>query len=269
MEMKTLEDAIKHNPHLAEYLDALKKNKKDLPLYVTQLQREMAVEKTPNVLYPVGNPVFVHIHAEIGKDIEYTVVEPGLKHGEIDKYNLVVEKILEKGLKRASVSKDALRQTLLSLFDETVKVGGSEKRILGTYTIPVTEEEYDKFRYLIVRDIMDAGTVQATMLDPYLEDIHCVCLNPVSIVHRIFGSITTNIQFDSKKSLDNWLRTMSERIGRPIGDANPIAGGTLPGGSRIAIAYSDDISKRGSSFTIRKFSENPLSITQLINWGGP
>ncbi len=268
MEMDEFEDAKKRNPHLSKYIDEFQKSKSSVPLFITQIPREMAVEKTPNIIYPVGDPIFVHIYGEPGKEIEYIVIEPCLKKDEVSKYNLVVEKVLEKGLRKsAQVSKEKLKQSLLSLFDETVKVGAVEKKSLGYHAIPVTKEEYDKFSYLIVRDIMDSGTVESTMRDPYLEDVHCVGLNRVSLVHKIFGSIKTNIQFDSKQLLDNWLRTMSERIGRPIGDATPIAGGTLPSGSRIAIAYSDDVSRRGSSFTVRKFSKTPLSITQLIKWG--
>ncbi len=269
MEMdETLDDAKKRNPHLSEYLAEFQKNKKSVPLFITQLSREMALDKTPNVIYPVGDPIFIHIYAEMGKDIEYFVIEPRLKHNEINKYNLIVEKVLEKGLKhKAPVSKEKLKEALLSLFDETVKTGTIEKQLFAPLAIPVTKEEYNKFSYLLARDIIDAGPVEATMRDPYLEDIHCIGLNPVSLVHKIFGNLNANIRFDSKQSLDNWLRTMSERIGRPIGDANPIAGGTLPSGSRIAIAYSDDISRRGSSFTIRKFTKTPLSITQLIKFG--
>ncbi|NPE30005.1 type II/IV secretion system ATPase subunit, partial [Methanococcoides sp. SA1] len=50
-------------------------------------------------------------------------------------------------------------------------------------------------------------------------------------------------------------------------DAKPIADGALPDGSRINIIYSLDVSKRGSSFTMRKFSEVPVSIIELIMWG--
>ena len=41
----------------------------------------------------------------------------------------------------------------------------------------------------------------------------------------------------------------------------------LPDGSRINIVYGNDVSKKGSNFTIRKFSEDPLSILDLIRSG--
>lgn len=269
MEMNDVfDEAIKRNPHLLEYINEFQKTKNSKPLFISQIPREMALEKTPNIIYPVGDPIFIHIYGEAGKEIQYIVIEPRLNKNEIDKYNLIVEKVLEKGLKSvAPVSKENLKKALQSLFENAVTVSAPEKKLFTPPPIQVTREEYDKFRYLIVRDIIDSGPVEAATRDPYLEDIHCIGLNPVSLVHKIFGPIKTNIRFDSKQSLDNWLRTMSERIGRPIGDANPIAGGTLPSGSRIAIAYSDDISRRGSSFTIRKFTSTPLSITQLIKWG--
>ncbi len=263
-----LDEARQRNPHLSEYINNFQKNKNSTPVFITEIPREMALEKTPNIIYPVGDPIFIHIYGEPGKEIEYNAIEPRLKTEEIPKYDLIVDNVLEKGLKRVThVPREKLKEALLSLLNETVKVGAVEKRLFAPPVISVTKEEYDIFSYLIVRDIIDSGTVESLLCDPYLEDIHCVGLNPVSLVHKIFGNIKTNIQFDSKQSLDNWIRTMSERIGRPIGDANPIAGGTLPSGSRLALAYSDDISRRGSSFTIRKFTKTPLSITQLIKWG--
>ena len=262
-----LEEARKRNKHLSEYLDELQKTNKTVPVFMPQLSRELALEKTPNLIYPVGDPIFIHICTEPGMDIQYIVIEPRLKPDEINKFNLIVEKVLEKGLKKnIQVSKENLKKTLSSLLDEVLLVEGGKKPKWSS-PIAVTREEYDKFGYLLIMDIIDSGPVEATQRDPYLEDIHCVGLNPVSVVHKIFGNIGTNIRFDSKQSIDNWLRTMGERIGRPIGDANPIAGGTLPSGSRIAIAYSDDVSRRGSSFTIRKFTKTPMSITQLIKFG--
>jgi archaeal flagellar protein FlaI len=41
----------------------------------------------------------------------------------------------------------------------------------------------------------------------------------------------------------------------------------LPDGSRINIIYGIDVSKRGSNFTIRKFSPVPLSIIELVEGG--
>jgi flagellar protein FlaI len=59
---------------------------------------------------------------------------------------------------------------------------------------------------------------------------------------------------------------MSERMGRPASISRPIIDGALPDGSRINIIYADDVSVNGPTFTIRKFSAEPLSAAQLSGW---
>jgi len=52
-----------------------------------------------------------------------------------------------------------------------------------------------------------------------------------------------------------------------VSASKPIVDGVLPDGSRINMIYSNEISARGSSFTIRKFAPEPISPIQLIKWG--
>ena len=85
--------------------------------------------------------------------------------------------------------------------------------------------------------------------------------------HKVFEMVTSNIRFRKRDILSRYLRSMSERIGRPVSDNNPIIDGALLDGSRINIIFSDDVSMLGPSFTIRKFAEETISITQLIQWG--
>ena len=85
--------------------------------------------------------------------------------------------------------------------------------------------------------------------------------------HKIFESLKAPVKFESKKDLDDLIIKLSEKIGKTISYRNPIMDGTLPDGLRINIVYGEDISKNGSNFTIRKFSETPLSVLQLIEFG--
>ena len=77
----------------------------------------------------------------------------------------------------------------------------------------------------------------------------------------------TNIGFKTEGELDRFVIELSERIGKPVSHAKPIVDATLPGGSSINIVFGTDVSLRGSNFTIRKFSKEPISIIQLIKWG--
>jgi len=87
------------------------------------------------------------------------------------------------------------------------------------------------------------------------------------VEHKIFESLKAPVKFESKKDLDDLIIKLSEKIGKTISYRNPIMDGTLPDGSRINIVYGEDISKKGSNFTIGKFGETPLSVLQLIEFG--
>ena len=120
---------------------------------------------------------------------------------------------------------------------------------------------------MLVRDKEGLGAIQPLISDPYIEDVSCSGVGPVFLEHKIFGALKAGIVFDNVDQLDHFVIQLSERIGRPVTVRNPIVDSTLPDGSRINIVYGDDVSKRGSNFTIRKFSATPMSILDLVAGG--
>ena len=75
------------------------------------------------------------------------------------------------------------------------------------------------------------------------------------------------ITFSELDELDRFVLWLGERIKKPVTFKNPIIDATLPDGSRINIVFGKDVSRRGSNFTIRKFSGVPTSIFELVNFG--
>ncbi|MEM1828198.1 MAG: type II/IV secretion system ATPase subunit, partial [Desulfurococcaceae archaeon] len=88
----------------------------------------------------------------------------------------------------------------------------------------------------------------------------------IYVVHKIFGSLESNVGFSSEEELDLFVIKLGEKIGKPISRARPIVDATLPDGSRINIVYGRDVSLHGSNFTIRRVAKVPISVTQLIKW---
>ena len=274
-----LTEACENNPHLQQYLDNLEDQRKPLPEFVAQLSRSMSDLDYPNVIYPVGDPIFIHILGDAEKgETEYISIEPELSGPELEKYDNIMNSILEKAPQEpVPETEEELEKMIIKLLDESIEkkdksVDSKKPNILESLIkveekVKVNQQEYDKILYFINRNIIGSGPIEPVIRDPYLEDIHSIGVNGVFIVHKLFDMLKTNISFGSKNRLDDWLRGTSERIGRPVSESNPIADGALPDGSRINIIYSDDVSRRGSSFTMRKFSEVPVSIIQLINWG--
>jgi archaeal flagellar protein FlaI len=271
--------ACEKNSHLQEYLDGLIEQGLSLPDFEIQLSRGMSDLDYPNIMYPVGDPIFIHIQGDAEKGIvKYIAIEPWLLESELKKYDKIMDAVLEKAPQEPVPENEAeLEKMIIKLLDnsiqitdnvvETAKPSFIDSIIKVENKVKLSQYEYDKILYYIKRNIIGSGPIEPLIRDPYLEDIHSIGVSGVHIVHKIFDMLETNLTFGSKNRLDDWLRGMSERIGRPVSESNPIADGALPDGSRINIIYSDDVSRRGSSFTMRKFSEVPVSIIQLINWG--
>ncbi|MHC1624848.1 MAG: type II/IV secretion system ATPase subunit [Methermicoccaceae archaeon] len=274
---KEMAKAIARNPHLRKYLNHYKNSNKEnsLPLFTPQLPSELKGQDNINVLLPVGDPIFIHLYGNHRlKDVKYHAIEPEMNAIEKEKYQDVLNLILElSATEEIPDSELKLKAMIFKLLKEVCEIsdegeGDKSKKLQKKIgVVPMTQAEFDKIHYFIERNILGAGPIEPLIRDPYIEDIHCIGHNNIYIVHKIFDMLETSIHFEDEADIDNWMRSMSERIGRPVSEAKPIADGALPDGSRINIIYSTDISRRGPSFTMRKFSDTPISIIQLINWG--
>ncbi|NIM46402.1 MAG: flagellar protein FlaI [Nitrososphaeria archaeon] len=129
---------------------------------------------------------------------------------------------------------------------------------------PIT---YEKLKYELYCEKVGSSILEPMIRDIYIEDIHGSGLGSVYISHKIFGTVESTIVLDASAELDNFVLKLSEIVGKPVSHRDPIIDATMPDGSRLNIVFGEDVSRRGSNFTIRKFSSIPLSICQLINFG--
>src|SRR5439155_1566178 len=79
------------------------------------------------------------------------------------------------------------------------------------------------------------------------------------IYHRKYGSIPSNLKFDSAEELDSFVVWLAQRSGKHISVAQPMLDATIPDGSRLQATLGMHVTKRGPSFTIRRFRENPFT----------
>jgi flagellar protein FlaI len=133
--------------------------------------------------------------------------------------------------------------------------------------IALGQDDLDAVRYLLLRDKIGLGIIDPLILDPNIEDVSCSGLGPVFIEHKVFKALKSTIIFDKHEDLDAFLRRTSERINKPVTYRKPIVDATLPDGSRVNIVYGEEVSKRGSNFTIRKFTATPLSVMDVVGGG--
>jgi archaeal flagellar protein FlaI len=122
-----------------------------------------------------------------------------------------------------------------------------------------------KVMYYIEKDLIGYGKIDALISDPFIEDISCLGINkPVYIYHRKYSNSRTNIVFTDEEELDDFITRIVHRQGKHVSIAHPIVDLTLPGKHRLAVSFGKETTPAGTSFTVRKFREDPLTIVDLI-----
>jgi flagellar protein FlaI len=267
---QSFKEAMSKFPHFARYIE--KWNQKNaLPKYVLELDRSMKGETNPNIIYPVGDPIFIHVYKEGAGTVIYHAIEPELLTDEQKRlYNLVQDKMIEIAhTKEIPTNVEEMRKVIKTLFEEIVELkGGKEKRgLFAPSRMKLGKENYELLEYMILRNRVGYGKLDPIFSDPYLEDIHCTGVGRIMTIHKIFGFVFTSIVFKDDLELNRYVIDTSERVERPCSDARSVVDAVMPDGSRANFIYGRDVSLEGTSFTLRKFSEVPISITQIVNWG--
>lgn len=272
------QEVCKQNKHLMDYLRMIPIETIGIPEYYPKLTRALGDKPQKNLIYPVAENIFVHIYSEPGGGRpHYIPIEPSLTQDMSKVLPDVESKLVEVagGLSMAESDKER-KEAILKLIDKVVVVHGNgsgphsskgSNSKTNKTKVQVTREQLEALRYLIIRDKVGMGTIDVMIKDPNIEDISCSGLGHIFLEHKIFRSVKSAIRFETHEDLDDFVLRLSEQIKRPVTLRNPIVDATLPDGSRINIVFGREVSRRGSNFTIRKFSETPLSILELIEFG--
>ena len=282
-----LKAACEGNLHLLQYLHMLPVKQIGVPEYYETLDRSLKGRKNPNLVYPVGARTFIHIMAN-QEDIRdhYIPVEPSLPMeiaGTIDLLDEIEERVADHVDDLEGIEDPEKRvQAILKIVEKvvTLRSGNGAKPVTGNKkgskgssakgngrkkgVIAVNRTQYQALRYLLRRKLQGLGVLEPMIADTNIEDISCSGLGAIFTEHRLFGGLRTAIEFDTHEELDRFVIGLAERIGHPVTFRDPVVDATLPDGSRINITYGTDVSKRGSNFTIRKFSPVPMSIIELL-----
>jgi flagellar protein FlaI len=209
--------------------------------------------------YWVNEP-FSFISIQFNKendDYIYSIVEPELTPFETALLNDVYER-----------SRDVLSyKDLIEGADKKEILTRTVKGIIDNYIKDFNFKSFHKILYYMVRNNIGFGRIDPMIMDDMLEDISCSGPDiPVYLYHRKYENIKTNIVF-GEDELNSFVFLLAQRSGKNISVAKPYLDATLSDGSRLQETLGREITTRGSSFTIRKFKETPITPVDLIKWG--
>lgn len=239
------------------------KNKLEITTYDPKVHGEISIFSEKNIQeverYWVDEP---YAFASILYDNEckshvYHVVEPKLT-----KFEKVILEDAHERLRDTLVIEDVGKD-----IDKTEILAEKVKEILSRY-IGIDTVSFHKILYYIKTNYLQFGRLNAMMSDKYLEDTWCNGVGiPIFVYHKGYGILPSNIVFEEEAELNSFVIRLAQQGGKEISTSNPFVDASMKGGSRIQITFGRDIGTRGSSFSIRNFSTDPLTPIDLVAWG--
>jgi len=209
--------------------------------------------------YWVNEPyAFVSVvHDEEENKDRYHVVEPYLNEFEEffrdDIIDILRETLMYTDLEEGDDKEERFKERVRELMEE--------------YGQDLEPGSLYKIYYYLERHFLGYGRIDPFLRDRKIEDISCNGVNvPVFIYHREYRDLRSNVSFETADELNDLVIRLAQRCGKMISTSDPLVDASLPDGSRIQLTLGEDISTRGSNFTIRNFSEDPITPVDLINW---
>ncbi|MAH17941.1 MAG: secretion system protein E [Euryarchaeota archaeon] len=187
----------------------------------------------------------------------YYVVEP--KASEQEKQDLdTIQSVLQRAL---NISRETLEEGQDEFLHQAVD------DILDAYRLPSRKSNREKIHYYIERDLVGYGMIDTMMHDPNIEDVSCDGPGvEVFVYHRRFESLRTNVLWSDEFELERYIIRMAQRCGKHISIAEPLLDATLMDGSRIVMTLGREVSTKGSTFTIRRFRDEPFTPVDLLEF---
>ncbi len=139
--------------------------------------------------------------------------------------------------------------------------------LLEEYGVEVGMDTFHTLIYYLYRDFRGFGKIDPLLNDPHIEDISCDGYDlPIFVYHDTYADVETSISF-GQQELDNYVIRLAQQSGRHVSIGDPIVETTLSDGSRAELALGEEVTPRGSAFTIRQYAEDPFTPIDLVDFG--
>src|SRR5690349_13755144 len=150
---------------------------------------------------------------------------------------------------------DEVRRTIQDLFEQ----------ILAEENIVLSRPERARLFEQIAAEILGLGPLQPLLEDDTITEI--MVNGPKSVYVERKGKIhRVPVTFENNDHVMRIIDRIVAPLGRRIDESSPYVDARLQDGSRVN-AVIPPISLVGPVLTIRKFSKNPISVDQLIQFG--
>jgi archaeal flagellar protein FlaI len=141
------------------------------------------------------------------------------------------------------------------------------RKLIRKYFPGTDEQTEDMLVNYLVEENLGLGKIEILLKDPNLEEI--VINNskePVWVYHRKHAWLKTNVRLLNESRIRHYAMQIGRGVGKEITALNPLMDAHLSTGDRVNATLTP-ISTKGNTITIRKFADDPWTITKFIKEG--
>jgi pilus assembly protein CpaF len=130
---------------------------------------------------------------------------------------------------------------------------------------PMSSSDRTRVSQEIADDILGYGPIEPLLRDSDLSEVMVNSFDSI-YVERKGKLVKTDTSFTDEAHLRRTIDKIVSKIGRRVDETSPMVDARLPDGSRVN-AIIPPLALDGSKLTIRKFSEDPFTVEDLIRFG--
>src|SRR6266540_2795369 len=139
------------------------------------------------------------------------------------------------------------------------------RELLGEEQVPLSIQEKAHIIQQIGDNILGLGPLEPFVRDPEITEI--MVNGPLAVYIERGGKIhRTEAEFKNEEDLRRTIDKIVARVGRRVDDASPYVDARLADGSRVN-AIIPPLAVKGSALTVRKFSADPFTAKDLVDFG--
>ncbi len=186
------------------------------------------------------------------------------QHVEADPYANIKAKIHSRIIDE--IKGDALKD-IDSIGDDTLEkeITAIVESILNEESNYITKNDRQKIISEIIDETIGFGPINPLIHDQSVSEIMVNGPNQV-YVERKGKLILSDVRFKDDQHVMHVIEKIVAPLGRRIDESSPMVDARLPNGSRVNVIIPP-LALDGPSITIRKFSEKPFTVKDLINFG--
>ena len=173
----------------------------------------------------------------------------------------IKEQVLPRLLERvdpeaaATLTKDELAEEFRPIIFE----------VLAELKITLNRREQFALEKVLIDELLGFGPLEELLTDPDVSDI--MVNGPDQTYIEKKGKLQlANIHFRDEQHLFQIAQRIVNQVGRRIDQTSPLADARLKDGSRVNVIIPP-LSLRGTAISIRKFSEKPITLDMLRDFG--